>query len=42
MTQPGFWDNQELAQGLVQEKKKFGAVVSPKKTRTGWRPTSAP
>jgi peptide chain release factor 2 len=29
MTQPGFWDNQELAQGLVQEKKKFGAVVSP-------------
>ena len=29
MTQPGFWENQERAQELVAEKKKFGAVVTP-------------
>ena len=29
MTQPGFWDKQELAQTIVQDKKRFAGVVSP-------------
>ena len=35
MSQPGFWDSQEAAQKVVDEKKKVAAVVDPIDKVTG-------